>query len=45
MLGLTGGELFVIGFIVLAILTARFWPILGERIALFLGGESRKPPI
>jgi hypothetical protein len=39
---LTFGEVFVIAFIVSTILTARFWPVLGERIALLLGGEGPK---
>jgi len=40
---LTFGEFFVIAFIVSAILTARFWPALGERLAVLLGGERRRP--
>lgn len=39
MLGLTGGEMFVIAFIVAAILSARFWPKLGERLVLMLAGS------
>lgn len=43
MLGLTGGEIFVIAFIVGAILSARFWPLLGERlVALFARSERRR---
>ena len=38
MLGLSFGEAFVSGFIVVAILSARYWPLFGERLALFLGG-------
>lgn len=43
MFDLTAGELFVTGFILLAILTARFWPVLGEQVALILSGEGRNP--
>lgn len=38
---LTGGELFIIAFIIGAILSARYWPSLGERLVLLLG---RHPP-
>ena len=41
MFGLTYGEFFVIAFCVIAVLSARYWPMLGERIAVFLAG---KPP-
>jgi len=41
-LGLSFGELFVIGFIVVAILSARYWPLLGERAALFFSGTRER---
>jgi hypothetical protein len=34
--GLNGGELGLVIFIVAAILSARYWPKMGERIALSL---------
>jgi hypothetical protein len=40
MFGFNGGELFIILFIVVAILSARFWPALGERIVLLLSGSG-----
>lgn len=42
MFGYTGGEIFIIAFIVVAILTARFWPVLGERLVLLFGGRDRR---
>lgn len=39
MFGLNGGELGLIIFIVAAILSARYWPKMGERIALSLTRE------
>ncbi|HYO94132.1 MAG TPA: hypothetical protein VER33_06455 [Polyangiaceae bacterium] len=41
MFALTGGELFIIAFIIAAILSARYWPTFGERLVLLLG---RHPP-
>jgi hypothetical protein len=43
MFGYSGGELFITLFIVIAILTARFWPALGEKIVLLLSGGGRRP--
>jgi hypothetical protein len=37
-LGLTGGELFVIGFVVIAVVSAPWWPRLGAAIAARLAG-------
>jgi hypothetical protein len=42
-LGLTGGELFVVGFVVFLVVSARFWPMLGERAAHALGRRSARP--
>jgi hypothetical protein len=35
-IGLTHGELTIVLFVTFAVLSARFWPKLGERIALRL---------
>jgi len=37
MLGLTSGELFLVLLLVGAVVSARFWPALGEAIAVRLG--------
>ncbi|MFZ5891708.1 MAG: hypothetical protein ACOY0T_11695 [Myxococcota bacterium] len=42
MFGLNAGELGLVIFIVAAILSARYWPKLGERIALALSREGEK---
>jgi hypothetical protein len=47
MLGLTSGEMFVVAFIVIAVVTAPFWPRLGEAIAGMLardGAEGEEQP-
>ena len=45
MLGLTNGELFVIIFILVMVVSAPWWPALGEAIALRItGGEKNEPP-
>jgi hypothetical protein len=36
MFGLTGGEIFVVVFIVCAVVSAPYWPRVGEMIALAL---------
>lgn len=41
-LGLTSGELFVIGFVTLAVVSAPWWPRLGAAIALRLAGEEER---
>jgi hypothetical protein len=38
--GLTQGELFVVAFCVIAVVSARYWPRLGERLALLLAGKA-----
>ena len=43
MLSLTGGELFIVAFVTIAVLSARFWPELGARLAERLAGPGRKP--
>lgn len=40
MLGLSHGELGLVAFIVAAILSARFWPRMGEWIAKKLAGRE-----
>jgi hypothetical protein len=40
MFGMTHGELFIVTFVVVAVVSARYWPKLGERIALMLAGKS-----
>ncbi|HLV65802.1 MAG TPA: hypothetical protein VKY73_08305 [Polyangiaceae bacterium] len=42
MFGLTHGELVVVGFVVLAVLSARSWPLMGERLALLIASGRRK---
>ncbi|HLV65766.1 MAG TPA: hypothetical protein VKY73_08125 [Polyangiaceae bacterium] len=42
MFGLTHGELVVIGFVVFAVLTARYWPLMGERLALLIASGRRR---
>ena len=43
-LGLTHGELFLVTFITVAVVTARYWPLLGERVALWLSGQRSDGP-
>jgi hypothetical protein len=38
--GLNFGESFLVIFITVAVVSARYWPLLGERIALRLSGHS-----
>jgi hypothetical protein len=44
MLGLTFGELFVIGFVVIAVVSAPWWPRLGAAIAERLAGGAPEQP-
>lgn len=41
MLGLTVGEFGLVTFIVLAIITARYFPALGQRLVLLVMGAGR----
>jgi len=41
--GLTGGEWFIVAFVTVMVVSARYWPALGERIALRLSGPSAAP--
>ena len=48
-LGLTVGEFGLVTFMVLAIITARYFPSLGQRLVLLVmgggsGGQSAEPP-
>ncbi|HEX3777712.1 MAG TPA: hypothetical protein VHV51_24755 [Polyangiaceae bacterium] len=36
MFGLSGGEIFIVAFVTVAVVSARYWPALGERIAVRL---------
>jgi hypothetical protein len=40
MLGLTAGELTIVALLVFAVLSARFWPAAGARIAERLAGGA-----
>jgi hypothetical protein len=50
--GLTGGEFFIVAFVTVMVVSARYWPAIGERIAVRLSGEAsesepaagQKPP-
>jgi hypothetical protein len=42
-LDLTGGELFVVVFITIAVISAPWWPRLGELVAEQLAGTRRAP--
>jgi hypothetical protein len=42
MFDLNSGELFVVLFILIAVVSAPLWPALGEWIALRLAGRGRK---
>jgi hypothetical protein len=44
MLGLAWGEIVVLAFILVAILTARFWPVFGERVGRALSKRSVSDP-
>jgi hypothetical protein len=41
---LTAGELFIVVFIVVAVVTARWWPRIGQAVAERLCGGGEKPP-
>jgi hypothetical protein len=49
MLGLTSGELSLVALLVFAVVSARFWPAAGAKLAVRLlgaggtGGDSAKP--
>jgi hypothetical protein len=38
------GEAFIVGFITAAVLSARFWPKMGEFFAVRLFGSTSAPP-
>lgn len=39
MFGLTGGELFVVSFILISVVSAELWPALGERLSVWMMGK------
>ena len=41
--GLNGGEMFLVVFVTVAVVSARYWPALGERIAVRLVGGAVPP--
>jgi hypothetical protein len=41
--GLSGGEFFIVAFVTIAVVSARYWPVLGERILVRLGGAHDLP--
>jgi len=38
--GLNGGEWFIVAFVTVMVVSARYWPALAERIAVRLGGPN-----
>jgi len=38
--GLNGGEWFIVTFVTVMVVSARYWPALGERLALRLSGHA-----
>lgn len=44
MLGLTPGEAFVVGFVVVAVISAGWWPRAGAAIGAALAGKRGGPP-
>ena len=46
--GLNGGEWFIVAFVTVMVVSARYWPALGARIAVRLGGpavsQNQPPP-
>lgn len=44
MLGLTAGELFVVVFVTITVVSASLWPRAGEAIALLLSGKRGDAP-
>ena len=41
--GLNYGEWFIVAFVTVMVVSARYWPALGERIAVRLGGADAPP--
>jgi len=42
--GLNFGEWFIVAFVTVMVVSARYWPAAGERIAARLGPASEDPP-
>jgi hypothetical protein len=38
--GLNGGELFIVAFVTIMVVSARYWPALGGRLAVRLAGAK-----
>ena len=43
MFGLNGGEWLIVAFVTVMVVSARYWPAFGERIALRLSGTTTEP--
>jgi hypothetical protein len=41
--GLNGGEWFIVTFVTVMVVSARYWPALAARIAVRLGGGGASP--
>ncbi|MEP7050502.1 MAG: hypothetical protein ABJB12_09130 [Pseudomonadota bacterium] len=41
--GLSGGEFSIVAFVTVMVVSARYWPAFGERIALRLSGVRPEP--
>jgi hypothetical protein len=41
--GLTGGEFSIVAFVTVMVVSARYWPAFGERIAVRLSGAAPDP--
>jgi hypothetical protein len=41
--GFSGGEWFIVAFVTVAVVSARYWPAFGERIAVRLSGGGTAP--
>jgi hypothetical protein len=44
MLGLTPGEAFVVGFVVVAVISAGWWPRVGSALGALFSGNKTDPP-
>ncbi|MES1172960.1 MAG: hypothetical protein ABUL62_01435 [Myxococcales bacterium] len=44
MFGLNGGEWFIVAFVTVMVVSARYWPAVAERIAVRLGGGVTNTP-
>lgn len=44
MAGLSSGELFLVGFVTIAVVSAPWWPRVGQWVAELVSGERKKKP-